>query len=209
MRTFSLHNTSAGRQRGVVLFIALVALVVMALASVALIRSVDTNTMIAGNLSFRQSALISADKGLETALNWLAANPASLTADSSASGYYASFYDLTQNVKDRPEINGKVLVNASGVPATGVDISAGKDTSGNTITYVIQRMCRAVGFLEAEKDKYCLLGPVGDNTGDKSVKDQSNVCPTCVPAGSSYMYRVTVRVVGPKNTTSYAEAYVY
>ena len=45
------------KQRGVVLFIALIALVAMSLAAVALVRSVDTATIIAGNLAFKQSEL--------------------------------------------------------------------------------------------------------------------------------------------------------
>jgi Tfp pilus assembly protein PilX len=61
------------RQRGVVLFFTLIALVVMSLAAVALIRSVDTSTMIAGNLAFKQSATTSGDGGIEAAVSWLAA----------------------------------------------------------------------------------------------------------------------------------------
>jgi len=59
----------ASRQRGVVLFFALIALVVMSLAAVALIRSVDTNTLIAGNLAFKQAATSSGDSGLEMAID--------------------------------------------------------------------------------------------------------------------------------------------
>ena len=46
-------------QKGFVLFLALVSLVVMSLAAVALIRSVDTNSLITGNLAFRQNATLS------------------------------------------------------------------------------------------------------------------------------------------------------
>ena len=59
------------QQRGVVLFLALIALVIMSLAAVALIRSVDTNTLIAGNLSFKQAATTSADAGTEAAIAML------------------------------------------------------------------------------------------------------------------------------------------
>lgn len=78
------------KQNGVVLFFSLIALVVMSLAAVALIRSVDTNTLISGNLAFKQSATISADAGLETALKWLDTNQAVLDADDVANGYYAA-----------------------------------------------------------------------------------------------------------------------
>ena len=42
----------ARRERGVVLFVALIAMVVMSLAGVALIRAVDTSGSVAGNLAF-------------------------------------------------------------------------------------------------------------------------------------------------------------
>ena len=59
------------QQRGVVLFLALIALAILSLAAVALIRSVDTNTLIAGNLSFKQAATTSADAGTEAAITML------------------------------------------------------------------------------------------------------------------------------------------
>ena len=52
-------------QRGVILFIALIVLVAMSLAGIALMRSVDTNVMIAGNLAFRQGATLAADRAFE------------------------------------------------------------------------------------------------------------------------------------------------
>jgi Tfp pilus assembly protein PilX len=59
------------KQRGVVLFFALISLLAIMLAAVALIRSVDTSTMIAGNLAFKQAATTSGDAGTEAAINWL------------------------------------------------------------------------------------------------------------------------------------------
>ena len=53
----SIRRIAAPRaQRGVVLFIALIAMVVMSLAGVALIRSVDTTGSVAGNLAFREAS---------------------------------------------------------------------------------------------------------------------------------------------------------
>ena len=48
---FRIEPSFRTAQRGVVLFFALIALVAMSLAAVALIRSVDTSTIIAGNLA--------------------------------------------------------------------------------------------------------------------------------------------------------------
>jgi Tfp pilus assembly protein PilX len=87
------HIPPAHRQRGVVLFFALIAMVVMMLAAVALIRSVDTSTSVAGNLAFKQSATVSADSGVETALALLRTPALDTTINSAANatlGYYAT-----------------------------------------------------------------------------------------------------------------------
>jgi Tfp pilus assembly protein PilX len=55
--TPALAGNSPASERGVVLLVALIILVALTLAGVALIRSVDTANIIAGNLSFRESAV--------------------------------------------------------------------------------------------------------------------------------------------------------
>src|SRR5437879_13137562 len=59
------------RQRGVTLFIALIVLVAMTMAAVAMMRSVDTATVVAGDIGFRQSAVNAADQGVQAAYAWL------------------------------------------------------------------------------------------------------------------------------------------
>jgi type IV pilus assembly protein PilX len=182
------------KQQGVVLFFALIALVVMSLAAVALIRSVDTNTMIAGNLGFKQSATVSADSGVETALTWVTANQTNLDNDRTTDGYYATSTG-----------SAKALADASAKMATGIGISAGKDSSGNTISYVVQRMCKNTGPSNAT---HCLFGPPGEDPNSNADCNYGNPCLNAAPS-DSLMYRVTVRVTGPKNTVSYTQAFVY
>src|SRR5665647_88236 len=112
-KTCAMRKKTSVKQHGVVLFIALIALVVLSLAAVALIRSVDTNTLIAGNLAFKQSATISADSGLETAITWLG-NQASATleADSAAAGYYAT---STADAKARVDVDANTTVATGSV----------------------------------------------------------------------------------------------
>ena len=56
-----IARVSRRAQRGVILFVALIVLVAMSLTGIALIRSVDTNVLVAGNLAFRQGATAAAD----------------------------------------------------------------------------------------------------------------------------------------------------
>lgn len=190
-------------QQGVVLFIALVALLVLSLAAVGLIRSVDTNTLIAGNLAFKQSASFSADHGVETAISWLKNNPAALNANSNPNGYFAGL--------DTGPGNNKALFAAeatwaNAARAVGDGISGGVETStANNIRYIVQRMCKSAGTPSVANP--CLYGSSTSKGGDKS---RAGIRGGIDGAGiKSPIYRVTVRVVGPKNTVGYTQAFVF
>ena len=77
------------------LFIALIVLVAMTLAGIAIMRSVDTGNLVAGNMAFKQSSLSASDNGIAQAFNWLTTtinNPATyatLEQDIPGQGYYA------------------------------------------------------------------------------------------------------------------------
>lgn len=59
------------RQRGVVLLITLIVLVAMMLAGIGMMRSIDTTTMIAGNVAFREATLHAGDSGMNAAFGKL------------------------------------------------------------------------------------------------------------------------------------------
>lgn len=192
------------KQNGLVLFVALVALVAMSLAAVALIRSVDTNTLIAGNLSLKQSATLAADNGVESAIEWINSNPNALEADVAASGYYATSKGVglaNANVTQSSNWTDQYSRKATGY---GID-AAGTDNGGNTIRYIIQRMCSSAG---APTEKNCLFGVGENNTNSSSVKPAPEQGANLVDSLSP-MYRITARVQGPKNTVSYVQAYVF
>ncbi|PKO25704.1 MAG: hypothetical protein CVU35_02875 [Betaproteobacteria bacterium HGW-Betaproteobacteria-8] len=200
------------RQRGVVLFIALIALLVMSLAAVALIRSVDTNTMIAGNLALRQSALTSSDRGAETAMNWLdakaLANLAELDGNNVGEGYYATYFPtidangdgVTDDEDDR--LFAKSLVDNNGV------LDTADDGQGNKIEYIVQRMCLNPAPPANDATNKCMLGKPETDTSSFAVKDAPEAG-AIVNTNQSPIYRVTVKVTGPKNTVSYTQTYVY
>src|SRR5450830_1873633 len=86
-------NHDYPKQRGVIMLIALITLVAMTLAAIALVRSVDTTNIIAGNLAFQQSATNAGDIGSEKAIQWLETNNvgSNLWVDQLAQGYAATW----------------------------------------------------------------------------------------------------------------------
>jgi type IV pilus assembly protein PilX len=247
------------KQRGLVLFFTLIALVVMSLAAVALIRSVDTSTMIAGNLAFRQSGNYSTDKGIEAAIAWLSAAQATMQAANkdvyqdaahvlnndygSAWGAvsntivystitpppvgftccvnkgYRSSYDPTVSLTNPSGSGIKWDNNDSFLVVTDTSNNT-VDSSGNTIRYVIQRMCRAANTLPDPKGEGvvngvtftgCLFSNNAITNSETRVLSATEVCQGagCAKGGQTVLMRITVKTTGPKNTVSYAQSIVY
>lgn len=202
------------QQRGVVLFIALIALVVMSLAAVALIRSTDTNTLITGNLAFKQAATTSADAGVEAAITLLTA-----MRDSAANTGKNVINDATHtfNITDttaRPgyfsNADSTLNLTADATWSTaGNAVSLAQDTSGNTAQYIIQRMCRTANV--AIQNAGCLFSAAAEDKSGQQIPLPQNICtgPGCPQAGQTPQVRITVRVAGPKNAVSFVQAFVY
>lgn len=195
-------------QCGVVLFVALIALVVMSLAAAALIRSVDTNTLITGNLSFKQSAVVSADRGLETAIAWVQTTATNnidlLNAPSVANGYFPTFDTL--NLDDPAILRADNTWNNNSTVAVGNGIGGGVEAiSQNRIRYITQRMCRSPAADPSIAT--CQIGAFQPKLNSQGVPEYiPGEPPVTLP---SPIYRVTVRVDGPKNTVAYTQTYVY
>jgi type IV pilus assembly protein PilX len=185
------------RQQGVVLVIALIVLIAMTLAGIALMRSVDTSNLIAGNLAFQQAATHSADAGVEEAVKWLETAGVALQASDSTHGYAANGSDASNNPTAGQSWDA--FWNAT-LAARKVDVNGGDpDGAGNSVSYVIDRMCAYTGATTGGAS--CTASPVvsaatGNNEGTEV---QLN-------APSVVYYRVTVRVSGPRNTVSYVQA---
>ena len=184
-------------QRGVILFIALIVLVAMSLAGVALMRSVDTNVMIAGNLAFRQGATLAGDRAFEDpvagARTWLLApaNKPLLDVDQSVSYYWANW-----------QTNVNVLADALWQDATKSK-DLGQDANGNRIRYMIHRMCEFAGDQNAPNANCVKVPSAATTAGTKGAISYQT---QALPGTSATYYRVTVRIDGPRNTVSYVQA---
>jgi Tfp pilus assembly protein PilX len=192
-------------QRGVVLFVALIVLVAMTLAGIALMRSVDTNVLIAGNLAFRQGATMAGDWGIEAARGWLNANAAGTTLETDqpgvagGTGYWANWqsgadlYGGTASTTDDYNWNNAV--------------TPGTDAAGNEVRYVIHRLCSVAGPTTAASVSCVKVGG-GGGSGAASTGTKGTVTygSAALPGVSTTYYRVTVRIAGPRNTLSFVQA---
>ena len=186
-----------GRQRGVSLFIALIVLVGMMLTGLAMMRSVDTNTVISGNLAFKQSTVQAADQGIEAAYQWLVANAGStvLNNTDSAAGYYSSRPAAEPDWNDPASWDGAISLAA--------------DAAGNAVSYVVHRMCtqpdtpyNGTNGAAANECALTYVSGASNSGGSMSVDSPA------FQGNSHLFYRVTSRTAGPRGTFSVTQAVV-
>lgn len=195
------HAPSRSAQRGIVLILALIVLAAMTLAGIGLTRSVFTSNKIAGNLAFQQAATHSADAGIESAIAWLEDRNANavetLFQDQNPGGgnlgYFASVSNPAPTKSWEQFWNETLLPRANVLPA---------DAAGNTVSFVIQRLCTDEG--SPTSGIGCDASPtvVGSEGGSRG----AGVVGLAVP--SQRYYRITVRVAGPRNTLSFVQSVV-
>lgn len=197
----STESMRQGRQqRGVVLMVALIVLVALTLAGIALMRSVDTTTIIAGNLAFQQAATNSGDTGIETAVSWLETNNSGSTLHGHiyAQGYAASRQDPASGQSWDSFWTSVLAPNGQTVTL------AQNATTGNTVSYTIQRLCNAVGDPVATGVD-CAVPQSLTNSATTSSKGAGFIQ---LSVNTQIYYRITSRIVGPRNTVSYVQAIV-
>jgi type IV pilus assembly protein PilX len=197
------------RQRGVTLMIALIMLVAMTLAALALVRSVNITNIVAGNLAFQQGATNAGDRGLELAINWLETNNVNNTLFNSvaAQGYSAIRQDpavgQSWDTFWRTVLaNQAVTINPANPAATIAYTNSAPNAAGNTVSFAIQRMCPGLG---APATGNVCSQPAAVISTDSSSKGAGVVA---LEYGNQVYYRVTTRIVGPRNTVSYVQALI-
>ena len=217
--------TPRADQRGLVMVIALLVLVAMSLAAVALVRSVNTGSQIAGNLGFRQDATANADRVTQEAIAMLyaklVANPDSLNNNLASDGYYASqpaSLDPTGNARTGVATRALIAWDSSycgTYPSDGHASCSHKPkastatlTDGNSAAFIVLRMCETAGSVDVSTTQCATTSASVANTCQGAVNyENEGKCPS--GAGVTPYYRVLVRTQGPRNTTSYTETIVH
>jgi len=193
----------AARQKGVVLWITLMILVVLLGATLVIARNTALGQNIAGNLGFKKNTTQAGDYGTEQARAWLMQHIKAdlLFSDKPADAYWASWRVLSDDPNEFDWSQAK---------------SAGTSTD-HAVDYVIHRMCRFPGRTSGEimgapaggdpaplGTQECVFVPDGD--GDGTIDGAS------AQLGSKAkrpFYRVTSRIKGPRKTVSYVQSMLY
>jgi Tfp pilus assembly protein PilX len=203
----SLNPLARSRERGVVLLFCLIILVVLLAGGVAVMRSMNSSLFSAGNLSFKRDMVNQGELAISEAMRAFQTGGALATPAATAANLASANYSAVQLVTTNPRGIPDVLLKKTGL--TGSDVAGATFTPAATITgtgsvtihYVIDRMCNAAGdfatLVEAQK---CVYTPsTTAPSGGSRPKDY--VAPPIPP-----IYRVTVRVDGPRDTQVFLQS---
>jgi type IV pilus assembly protein PilX len=216
----ALTQPTGRTQRGVSLIFALITMVALSLAAVALIRSVDTGTLVLGNLGFKQDSLQGADDASRTAINWLSNNVADtrLHTDWADMAYYAT---LSNPTSDPLDVTGngtgaRTLIDWAGnacgghTPCLSTRAISGM-ANGVTARYVILRLCNITGDPTAPGTGIQCARPlvnVANESGERGSLSYANSQRIGATTISQY-FRILVRAQGGRDTATYTETLVH
>lgn len=208
-------NLQPGRtQHGLALLVALLVLVALSLAGIALIRSVDTASMVAGNIAFRQGTTLAADSGVEAARAFLTTtSSAELQQNNANAGYYATSQDsldLTGN--KTPDTVGDNVNWPGTSDGTATPKCLSEDDAGYTACYIVHRLCDSAGPVNVFtcSTRASVPGNKGKSLGPRQAEIGYNPQGPIWGSGAPPLvyYRVTVRVAGPRNNVGFVQAFL-
>lgn len=198
-------------QRGVTLIIALIVLVGMTLAGIALMRSVNTANIIAGNLAFQQAATQSADAGTESAIAFLLSNSSTGLQNNAlvpssdptvARGYYATRQNLASN---QSWDEWWSALSPAGTFSVTFSNGTMVDAAGNSVSFIIDRQC--VGAGSPTSPSAGCAKSTASSVLNTSINSNDAGSGAYTLSGQVY-YRITTRVLGPRNAVSYVQTIV-
>jgi type IV pilus assembly protein PilX len=200
MRTSKTRfSRRAGTQRGMVLFVALIVLIVMTLAGLALLRQLGVGTSIAGNVAFKEAATAVADRGVEEALQWLGLPATNNSLTSPANGYDSSWV-AGFDPSAYPWGPGFSRAIVPPLPAA-LDFAQ----TGSQTDMIIQRLCVTPNMSSLDPAQRCSDSLIPNPLRSHGGGGYGSVLPSTTPAP---FYRVTTRVRGPRNTVSVTQAVI-
>jgi type IV pilus assembly protein PilX len=183
----------------------MIVLVAMLLSGIALFRTVDSGVLVAGNIAMQKSATRQGDQGTEDAVAWLVskAGGTDLYEDTNVIGYIDYPFYVANAANDIPGTNQTwsdwwdVYVTTHPAVSLATDVA-----TGNTVSYIIQRLCSANGA--PYTSGVSCVGPP-QTTGTGGSKGAGVVA---LQRATAVYYRITSRIVGPRNTVSFVQTVI-
>lgn len=192
------------KQKGSSLLFTLIILVAMLFGTMALFKSTDMSTVVAGNLAFKEGSVNASDMAVKLAINQLQSITdfeTNITTTTSTSGAY---YSIQRKANRDGIVCNSIPITDTTTACDNSKMSWGTPIAlnGNNnvkVYYIIDRLCKVNLNNSNVAENNCLV--------DTPYKIGCNIisytdCPNPPLAVS---YRVTVKIIGANNTESYVQ----
>ena len=205
MRTFPSAQARAARQRGVVLVFALIALVILMIGAVAMTRSMNSAQFSVGNIGFKRDLTNQGERAMQAAVasfntGGLATSLARET-NLPAANYSATM--LPTNAQGIPVI---LLGNDAAFAAFGTASDIKINDIGVQVRYVVDRLSTATGPCGPSTCVMATQVIPGGSFSEWNSAQNNNGVGGVGAAPPQPIYRLTVRVRGPRGTESYFQS---
>ncbi len=181
-RTIAARRHPARRaQRGVTILVVLILMSVMVLGGMALARVTEIGTLATGNNATREASLQASEVGINTAY----AETRALASEEVNSG---TWYWATTQAADA---NGMPNVAWANAPEVVV--------GSYSVRYIVERMCNVAPVTDTLRQ--CLVRQVPQVSSSRVGADE-------VDPPNTRQFRITVRVLGPKDTETWVQTLV-
>lgn len=170
------------KQQGVTIVITLLLLVVMLLGGVALSRLTEVGTLAAGNAAYHEAAVQASEVGVNTAYAAVRA----LADEENTFGTW--YFPQTQ------------AVDAFNVPTINWTAMPEIVVGSYRVRYVVDRLCTTLPVTDPIRQ---CLNKSQDDTPSAQVKPDDPPDPNSVR-----LFRITVRVTGPKDTLNFVQSMI-
>jgi len=186
-----------GPQRGIVLVFALITLVILLIGAVAISRSLTNSQFTLGNIGFKRDLTNQGERAIQLAMDAVRgggalASEATRNTDLPAANYRATM--LPTNAQGIPlALLDSAAFDAMATAANDIDVGNG---TGITIRYVIDRMALAQGACTSSN---CTMA-------NEPVYGGPKLNPPPPPPPEQPIFRLTLRVTGPRNTVSFFQS---
>jgi type IV pilus assembly protein PilX len=184
-------------QRGMVLVFALITLVILLIGAVAISRSITSSQLVLGNIGFKRDLTNQGERALLIALNAVRSTGALATDAARNKNLQAANYSASLLATNAQGIPTALLSDGqfAAMGTAGNDIEV-KDM-GVKIRYVIDRMATKDGACSSKNCTMVTQKPDGEASNDQG----KGLIPPEQP-----IFRITLRVTGPRNTLSFFQS---
>ena len=188
---------SVRAQRGVIMIITLIALVILMIGGVTLVRSFDTSMVMSGNLAFKRDLVNQGERGIAQAIALLKTGALSTEA-TRQNNLGSSNYSATALNSDAHGVPLALFNSDSTFASTYTAADTVDATANVTIRYIIDRQCSAAGAVST--DNCMTIATDADASGSNFLKKAGG--------GVRPVYRISVRVTGPRNAQAFLQSTV-